>query len=148
MNKLKFSGILCTVDEPSDLPPFGSSGHRVKLNKSHAKKVLKSLEGQGVCVSDGLTTHNPKKKIGIITKVKLKKNKVYVEGHLWDKNFPNEIKEIKAITPSLGMSYEAEASTVVDMSAEIWEVEPEYFSGAAICLRDKVAYKISEFKIE
>jgi hypothetical protein len=45
------------------------------------------------------------------------------------------------------MSYELADAQVADMRAEIWKLTKATFTGAAILLRDKAAYRATSFRL-
>lgn len=146
-NRLAFEGVLAVIGEPSHSAPSGASGHRVCLQKEGTKKALASLKGQGIGISSDLSTHDPQKRIGVITGARIKRGKIIVKGHLWDTDFPQEITRLQAQEDKLGMSYEIADAFVPDMRQEIWELDPNCFVGAAIVLREKAAHKTTSFKL-
>ena len=55
---------------------------------------------------------------------------------------------IEAHAPEdLGMSYEIADARVEDMRTEIWKLTRVTFTGAAILLREKAAYRETSFKM-
>jgi len=48
---------------------------------------------------------------------------------------------------AMGMSYELADARVEDMRAEIWKLTRVTFTGAAILLREKAAYRGTSFRI-
>jgi hypothetical protein len=47
----------------------------------------------------------------------------------------------------MGMSYELADAHVADMRAQVWTLTRATFTGAAILLRDKAAYRNTSFKL-
>ena len=47
----------------------------------------------------------------------------------------------------MGMSYELADARVEDMRAEVWKLTKVTFTGAAILLRDKAAYRATSFRM-
>jgi hypothetical protein len=47
----------------------------------------------------------------------------------------------------MGMSYELADAQVADMRAEIWKLTKATFTGAAILLREKAAYRATSFRL-
>jgi hypothetical protein len=72
-----------------------------------------------------------------------------VEGYLFARDFP----EIEARTApeaglrQMGMSYELADAHVADMRASIWTLTRATFTGAAILLREKAAYRGTSFRV-
>ena len=57
-------------------------------------------------------------------------------------------EEFQAQSPeSMGMSYELADARVEDMRAEVWKLTRVTFTGAAILLRDKAAYRATSFRM-
>lgn len=129
------------------MSPSGARGHRITLKAEATKDAAQSIKGMGVNCTLDLKGHDAKKKIGIITSVRVRGKSIWVKGHLWAKDFPGEIEQLKAAGNALGMSFEAADAFVRDMRAEVWEIEPRNFTGAAIILKDKSSYKTTSFKI-
>ncbi len=138
-NLLRFQGCLALLDRPSDKAPTGARKHRVILTRQAAEAALPSLLGMAVNYRDGWTGHNARQKCGIITAAFLKGSAIGVEGILYSQDYP----EISAAlsTQDLGMSYEMSDAHIVDMQAAIWTISRTTFTGAAILLRDKAAYR-------
>ena len=88
---------------------------------------------------DGWDGHDARQKIGVITLAHLKATAIDVRGFLYVRDFP-EIREALQ-TKDLGMSYELADAHVADMQALIWTLTKATFTGAAILLRDKAAYR-------
>lgn len=70
-NRVEFSGTLATVDKPSDRRPHGARGHRILLRRSLVRKYLPSLRGMAVSYSKRGDRHDPRRKVGVITKARL-----------------------------------------------------------------------------
>ena len=71
-----------------------------------------------------------------------------VRGYLYARDFPEVAEAIQAQTPeALGMSYELADARVEDMRAEVWKLTRVTFTGAAILLRDKAAYRATSFRM-
>jgi hypothetical protein len=47
----------------------------------------------------------------------------------------------------MGMSYELADAHVADMHAQLWTLTRATFTGAAILLRDKAAYRATSFRL-
>jgi len=74
-----------------------------------------------------------------------------VRGYLYARDFPEVAKSIKATAAAdsgaMGMSYELADARVEDMRAEIWKLTRVTFTGAAILLREKAAYRATSFRV-
>ena len=149
-NRLPFEGCLTLVDAPSDKAPSGSRGHRVVLTRSAAETALPSLLGMAVDYKAGWDGHDARQKCGIITGAEIEGKQLMVEGYLFARDFP----EIEAavgrdaepeLSRAMGMSYELADAHVADMRASVWTLTKVTFTGAAILLREKAAYRQTSF---
>jgi hypothetical protein len=155
-NRLPFEGCLTLVDTPSDRAPSGARGHRVVLTRQAAEAALPTLLGMAVDYKAGWDGHDARQKCGIITSAELDDKKLMVAGYLFARDFP-EIEgqmELPAgagghadRTPRMGMSYELADAHVADMRASIWTLTRATFTGAAILLREKAAYRGTSFRV-
>ncbi len=143
-NRLPFEGCLTLVDTPSDRAPSGARGHRVLLTRAAAETALPSLLGMAVDYKAGWDGHDARQKCGIITSASLEDRKLLVAGYLFARDFP---EREPAMTPGMGMSYELADAHVADMRASIWTLTRATFTGAAILLRDKAAYRGTSFRV-
>jgi hypothetical protein len=143
-NRLPFEGCLTLIDTPSDRAPSGARGHRVVLTRSAAEVALPSLLGMAVDYKAGWDGHDARQKCGIITSAELEDKKLMVAGYLFARDFP-EMEP--AMTPGMGMSYELADAHVADMRASIWTLTRATFTGAAILLREKAAYRGTSFRV-
>jgi hypothetical protein len=147
-NRVPFEGVLTVVNTPSDKAPSGARGHRVMLTRDAVENALPSLLGMAVDYRPGWDGHDARCKIGIVTEANLKGKKLVVKGYLYARDFPDVAKAIEAHAPeALGMSYELADARVEDMRAEIWKLTRITFTGAAILLREKAAYKETSFRM-
>jgi len=152
-NRLPFEGCLTLVDVVSDKAPSGARGHRVVLTRAAAEAALPSLLGMAVDYKAGWDGHDARQKCGIITSAALEDRKLMVEGYLFARDFPEiEQKVVRDASPGaagreMGMSYELADAHVADMRASIWTLTRATFTGAAILLRDKAAYRGTSFRV-
>ena len=142
-NRLPFEGVLTLVDVASDKAPSGARGHRVVLTRAAAEAALPSLLGMAVDYKAGWDGHDARQKCGIIT----------VAGFLFARDFPEleaqvESKAEPGVDRLMGMSYELADAHVADMSASIWTLTRATFTGAAILLREKAAYRGTSFRLK
>ncbi|MCI0537159.1 MAG: hypothetical protein L0Z50_18230, partial [Verrucomicrobiales bacterium] len=140
-NRVPFAGVLTLLDAPSDRAPAGAAGHRVLMPRRVAEAALPSLLGMAVDYAPGLRGHDVRRKIGVITSAEIRGRKLEIAGHLFGKDFPEVMREIRAKRDALGMSYEVTGVRVKDPSAEIWTLENVVFTGAAILERAAAAYQ-------
>jgi hypothetical protein len=148
-NRVGFEGILTLVNEASDKPPAGARGHRVVLTRDAAERALPSLLGMAVDYKPGWDGHDTRCKIGVLTEANLRGQRLMARGYLYARDFPDVAKAIRAHAPeALGMSYEVAEAKVEDLKAEVWKLTRVTFTGAAILLRDKAAYRSTSFRME
>ncbi len=147
-NRVDFEGVLTLVDAASDRAPAGARGHRVMLTRTAAEAALPSLLGMAVDYRPGWDGHDAKCKIGLITEANLEGRQLTVRGYLYGRDFPEATAAIRAHAPEvMGMSYELADAQVADMRDEVWKLTRATFTGAAILLREKAAYRQTSFKL-
>jgi hypothetical protein len=147
-NRVAFEGTLTMVDTASDKAPAGARGHRVILTREAAEKALPSLLGMAVDYRPGWDGHDARRKIGLLTEADLVGRKLMVRGYIYARDFPDAAVAILAHAPDqMGMSYEIADARVEDMRAEIWKLTRVTFTGAAILLREKAAYRETSFRM-
>ncbi len=150
-NRLPFEGCLTLVDVPSDKAPSGARGHRVVLTRDAAEAALPSLMGMAVDYKAGWDGHDARQKCGIITGAELEGQRLTVHGFLFARDFPEMAEKISAGASSacaMGMSYELADAHVADMQASVWTLTRATFTGAAILLREKAAYRGTSFRLK
>jgi hypothetical protein len=145
-NRLPFEGVLTLVDVASDKAPSGARGHRVVLTRAAAEAALPSLLGMAVDYKAGWDGHDARQKCGIITSAELDGRRLTVAGFVFSRDFP-EIEQRLGIDGAMGMSYELADAHVADMSAQVWTLTRATFTGAAILLREKAAYRETSFRV-
>ena len=94
-NREAFRGVLTLLDVPSDKPPSGSRGHRVVLTRAAAEAALPSLLGMGLDYAPSLDRHDTRRKIGVITRAEIVGKTLELGGHLFARDFPEIVKEIR-----------------------------------------------------
>ena len=147
-NRLPFEGVLTLVDVASDKAPAGARGHRVVLTRAAAEAGLASLLGMAIDCRAGWDGHDAQRKCGVITGAEMQGQRLHVRGHLYARDFPELEREIRASRPgSLGMSYELADVHVADVKASVWTLTRATFTGAAVLLREKAAYKSTSFHL-
>ena len=92
----------------------------------------------------GWDGHDARQKCGIITSAGLDGNRLTVSGFLFARDFPELERDLES-SGSMGMSYELADAHVADMRASVWTLTRATFTGAAILLRDKAAYRGTSF---
>lgn len=149
-NRLPFEGCLTLVDATSDKAPSGARGHRVVLTREAAERALPSLLGMAVDYKAGWDGHDARQKCGIITAAHLDGARLMVSGFLFARDFPEMAKRVtgvQAASGEMGMSYELADAHVQDMRASVWTLTRATFTGAAILLREKAAYRGTSFRV-
>ncbi|MEO7027826.1 MAG: hypothetical protein ABI147_00290 [Acidobacteriaceae bacterium] len=150
-NRLPFEGCLTLLDVASDKAPSGARGHRVVLTKDAAEAALPSLLGMAVDYKAGWDGHDARQKCGIITAAHIEGKKLLVSGFLFARDYPEFGKEFGRVDAgaecSMGMSYELADAHVADMRAPVWTLTRATFTGAAILLREKAAYRGTSFRV-
>jgi hypothetical protein len=148
-NRLPFEGCLTLVDVPSDKAPSGARGHRVVLTREAAEAALPSLLGMAVDYKEGWDGHDARRKCGIITAAQIEGRRLMVSGFLFARDFPEMEQRIGQSNASgeMGMSYELADARVADMRAPVWTLTRATFTGAAILLRAKAAYRGTSFRL-
>jgi hypothetical protein len=147
-NRVPFEGVLTVVNTASDKAPAGARGHRVMLTREAAEKALPSLLGMAVDYRPGWDGHDARRKVGLLTEANISGNKLAVSGYIYARDFPEVAQTIESQkSGEMGMSYELADARVEDMRAEIWKLTRVTFTGAAILLRDKAAYRATSFRM-
>ncbi|MBW4037516.1 MAG: hypothetical protein HIU91_01340 [Acidobacteria bacterium] len=150
-NRLPFEGCLTLVDVASDKAPSGARGHRVLLTREAAEAALPSLLGMAVDYKAGWDGHDARQKCGIITSAHLEGSKLLVGGFLFARDFPEMEAKVSGVAAgaecAMGMSYELADAHVADMRDTVWRLTRATFTGAAILLRDKAAYRGTSFRL-
>jgi hypothetical protein len=147
-NRAPFTGVLTLVDEPSTKAPSGARGHRVILTRAAALAALPSLLGMAVDYAPSWDGHDARRKCGIITEADVDGARLRVNGYLYAKDFPEVERQMRACAPgAMGMSWELADAHVEDMRAEVWSLTRATFTGAAILLREKAAYRDTSFAL-
>jgi hypothetical protein len=147
-NRLPFEGCLTLVDVASDKAPSGARGHRVVLTREAAEAALPSLMGMAVDYKAGWDGHDARQKCGIITSAELEDKRLMVSGYLFARDFPEmEPAMMASAQGNMGMSYELADAHVADMRASVWTLTRATFTGAAILLREKAAYRGTSFRV-
>jgi len=147
-NRVPFEGVLTLVDSASDRSPAGARGHRVMLTREAAENALPSLLGMAVDYRPGWDGHDARRKIGLVTEASLIGKRMVVKGYIYARDFPEVAKTVAAHSPeAMGMSYELADARVEDMRSEIWKLTRVTFTGAAILLREKAAYRGTSFRM-
>ena len=137
-NRMKFSGVLVRLDEPSTKAPEGSNGHRIWMPTEVAQRRLKTLIGMGLNYSSTLSGHAQRHKVGVIEKAWIDGKDLHVSGTVWKHDFPEAERDLKQ--QGLGMSMELGDVDVESESADIWKLKDFCFLGATILWKKAAAY--------
>jgi hypothetical protein len=147
-NRAPFTGVLTLVDVPSTKAPSGARGHRVILTRAAALAALPSLLGMAVDYAPSWDGHDARRKCGLITHADLDGARLRVGGYLYAKDFPEVERQLRhCAAGAMGMSWELADAHVADMNAPVWSLTRATFTGAAILLRDKAAYRDTSFAL-
>lgn len=147
-NRAPFNGVLTLIDEASTKAPSGARGHRVILTRAAALAALPSLLGMAVDYAPAWDGHDARRKCGIITHADVEGRRLHVAGYLYARDFPEVERQVRQCTPgAMGMSWELADAHVEDMRAEVWKLTRATFTGAAILLREKAAYRDTRFEL-
>jgi hypothetical protein len=152
-NRVPFSGVLALVDVVSDSAPFVVKGGPGKtdakpviLTRRAAEDALPTLIGMAVNCNARWDHHDHQRKIGVITEADLFGNELRVRGYIYGYHFPEVVRDMRC--HDLGMSFEVADAHVQDMRADVWTLVRVLFTGAAILLRRKAAYRNTSFRLE
>lgn len=145
VNRAPFAGTMFLVDEPSDRPPHGTNGKKLYIDRVTAQTALKTIVGMPVNSNKSLDDHAQKVKVGVITAARIVGNGFNVEGHLFDKDFPQEVAAIRAAVArnEVGMSLESTRTLLQDYIHNgelVAKAVSLVFTGAAILLKTNAAY--------
>jgi len=151
-NRRRFRGVLTVAGAPSDRAPSGARGHKVMLTAEATERALPSLLGMGVDYAPQLDRHDARRKVGIITRADLRQassqaQQLDVAGYLFEHDFPEVVAEMARRKGELGMSYEIADVRVVDTEASVWVATEFKFTGAAVLLREKAAYRATSMEL-
>ena len=137
-NRRNFEGVLTRIDLPSDKSPNGARGHRVILTREAVEEAIDSLKLAPIGFGNCWTIHNMRQRCGIITEAEIVGDELRVRGHLFAHDYPEVITVMEK--GKLGMSYELDSCTVLDMQAAVWTITHFTFCGAAILYANSAAY--------
>jgi hypothetical protein len=147
-NRVAFEGVLTIVNSASDRAPAGARGHRVMLTREAAEKALPSLLGMAVDYRPGWDGHDARRKVGLLTEAEIAGDRLVVKGYIYARDFPEVASTIGShAAEAMGMSYELADARVEDMRAEVWKLTRVTFTGAAILLREKAAYRATSCRL-
>lgn len=141
-NKREFAGVLSIIGQPSDKAPSGARGHKIILTEDAVRKSLATLIGMGINVSTD--KHKADSKVGIIDAAEIRGKEIVVSGYIFARDCPAVIEQLQGST-DYGMSYELADAHIEDIRAEVWVVTRLTFTGAAVLLRENVAYRLTNF---
>jgi hypothetical protein len=126
------------------------------LTHAAAAAALPSLLGMAVDFKSGWDGHDARQKCGVITSAHLEGRRLMVGGYLYARDYPEIVPVMERSVlasagagagEALGMSYELADAHVADMKAQVWTLTKATFTGAAILLREKAAYRGTSFRL-
>lgn len=142
---MTFDGVLAYVGRPSDAAPEGCRGHRCLLTREAVEKSLPSLNGSPLHGYPFTWERHCKTRLGVIEAAWLDEDELSVRGSLIPMR-PSHEESLRSLA-DLGMSFDAEEAHIEDMRAAVWKIVQITFTGAAIVLREKAAYRNSQFTL-
>ena len=142
----RFDGVLSYVDTPSDAAPSGARGHRVILTRLAAEEALDSLWGKPLKCGAFLEEHYMALDIGLITQADVVNGELRIAGVI-PPAFYRIANILHTYEDELGISYELDDAFVSDIKKEIWVLNRVTFTGAAIILKRKAAYKRTSIRL-
>jgi hypothetical protein len=92
--------------------------------------------------------HDARLRCGVITEAWIVGDELWVSGSIFGRDFPEVARAISEPTSELGMSYELCDAHVADMRAAVWTLNRVTFTGAAILLAAKAAYRSTRVAID
>lgn len=98
-NRAAFTGVLTTVDMPSQRAPSGAKGHLVVLTRRAAEAALPSLLGMALDYSPALDRHDVRRKVGVITRAEIVGRNLELGGYLFARDFPEIVEEVAKSRP-------------------------------------------------
>lgn len=156
-NKAPFKCALFKVDEPSDGPPGGASGKKIRISSSVCDKNLQTFVGMALNIdyANGMADHDPRFKVAVIEKAyRSIDGYAWIDGYIYAKDFPDVVATIRYYNGlaaehnwseyQFGASLEMEAS-VQDAEEGVLEVIEFCGTGAAILFAEAAAYKTTSF---
>jgi hypothetical protein len=146
LNDQRFTGVLCTTDEPSTRPPHGAEGRRIVLPSRVAHATMAGLQGMPINLAADLGDHDQTRIVGVIDAVRLQGNQLQVQGRLYDKNMPREVAQLLTRN-DLGMSFELSQVSLESTSADPWVLAGCTFTGASILRREAAAFSTSSLTL-
>lgn len=156
-NKAPFKCALFKVDEPSDGPPGGAGGKKIRISSSVCDKYLQTFVGMALNIdyANGMADHDTRFKVAVIEKAyRSIDGYAWIDGYIYAKDFPDVVATIRYYNGlaaehnwseyQFGASLEMEAS-VQDAEEGVLEVLEFCGTGAAILFADSAAYKTTSF---
>jgi hypothetical protein len=140
-NRMPFTGTLTRVGVASDSAPGGSGGKRVLITAEAAERALPSLMGMAVNLTTSMDGHAPTAKIGFIHSAKVVDTELLIDGFIYAADFPKEALRVHLEQSELGFSFEARNISATDAEADPVVITDLFFTGAAILMKSKAAYK-------
>jgi hypothetical protein len=158
-NKTPFKCALFAVDVPSDGPPEGTGGKKIRISSAVCGAYLETFVGMALNIDyvNGMSDHDPRFKVAVIEKAyQALDGMAWVEGYIYGKDFPDVVATIRyynGLAAEYGwQDYQFGASLEMEAAVKIAEDDPEVLdvvefcgTGAAILFAEKAAYKMTSF---
>jgi len=140
-NKLNFSATVAYVDEPSDKAPCGSNGKLLVLRKEAVEKALDSMNLMAINCSakSGFKEHDPREKVGLVTKSFLEGNAVKCNGFFYALDYPDIAYVIKNAVDTMGFSIEASIVAYEEDETNVY-VTDLIFTGLSAVFAESAAF--------
>ena len=148
---LPFEGCLTLVDVASDRAPSGARGHRVVLTRAAAEVALAQPARHGRRLQSRLG--RPRRTPEVRhhhRRPQLDDKRLMVAGYLFARDFP-EMEAALSMQSKGGDGHELRARRRPrsrHARQSIWTLTRATFTGAAILLRDKAAYRATSFQLQ
>jgi hypothetical protein len=151
-NSIPISGVLCTLDSPSEHIPAVGPGCRLLISSAVASKACAGICGTPLDAHESLKQHANDSIVGVMMSGCVQNSQLKIQGHLFPFNQPELVNEIRAKQRRLGMSmnaiapghyedWEGEQVYVVDsltlLGANILEANSATFSNTKISAQSK-----------
>lgn len=140
-NKLNFSATVAYVDEPSDKAPCGSNGKLLVLRKEAVEKALSSMDLMAINCSakSGFTEHDPREKVGLVTKSFVEGNALKCNGFFYALDYPDIAYVIKNAVDTMGFSIEASIVAYEEDETNVY-VTDLIFTGLSAVFAESAAF--------
>lgn len=149
-NKLKWEGIVCLLDQPSDGVPGGAEGLFV-MTKNCVEASYETMNGMPLnCRWDSdwfssspeyvLTGHDTQFTIGYVTDTWIDENKLMAKGIIWQDNYYDVAYMLTNARPALGFSVEADVTYEQKDNDDKYYSKSVVFTGLATLWKESAAW--------